>query len=143
MQKNKILIQFGFFSPADNSWESLYSEINLDALTGSYLNEPEINQGQLDESSIKMFFQVMREISQMLSNGHLFQIFVVLTLLDSEGLYHVGPFTAILNLRQMYLRLFHRKLNAIGCSFVDYACFRRTLKKVKLFAALLENFTGS
>ena len=127
----------------DSSWESLYPDINLEELTGSYLNEPEINQGQLDERNIKLFFEVMRELSQMLSNGHLFQIFVVLTLLDSEGLYHVGPFTAILKMRQMYLKLFQRKLNALGCSFIDYACFRKTLKKVKLFAQLLENFTGS
>jgi hypothetical protein len=127
----------------DNSWESLYPHINLNELKGSYLNDPEINQGHLDESKIKLFFEVMREISQLLSNGHLFHIFVVLTLIDCEGLYHVGPFTAILKMRQAYLKLFQRKLNAIGCSFIDYACFRKTLKKVKLFAQLLEHFTGT
>ena len=82
----------------------------------------------------------MNEISRMVSNDQLFQLFVLLTLLDTEGLYHVGRFTEVLKLRQMYLRLFQRKLNSMGCSYTDYACFRRTLSNVRKFAALLDTF---
>ncbi len=70
----------------------------------------------------------------------LFQLFVLLTLLDSEGLTHVGPFKEILQLRQKYLKLFQRKLNALGCSYIDYACFRRTLNKVRVYATLVKIF---
>jgi len=127
----------------DSSWEHLYNKaIDLDCLKGSYLNEPEINHGRLDEFKIRSFFEVMNEISMMVSNDHLFQLFVLLTLLDAEGLYHVGQFAEILKLRQMYLKLFQRKLNAMGCSYTDYACFRRTLSKVRKYAALLETFNS-
>jgi hypothetical protein len=42
-------------------------------------------------------------------------------------------------MRQIYLKLFQRKLIAAGCSFIDYASFKRTLKRVRIFAAILED----
>ena len=141
--KGQLKAILGFLNPNDNSWETQFGSIDLNLLKGSYLNEPEINHGRLDELNIKCFFEVMREISRIVSNEQLFQLFVLLTLLDSEGLYEVGPFTEILELRQIYLKLFQRKLTAIGCSYIDYACFRRALNKVRLYANLLEKFTSS
>jgi hypothetical protein len=35
----------------------------------------------------------MRDLSHMVSNDQLFQLFVLLTLLDTDGLHDVGPFT--------------------------------------------------
>jgi hypothetical protein len=49
-------------------------------------------------------------------------------------------FSGILQLRQHYLRVFQRKLAAIGCSLTSYSEFRRTLKKVRIFANLLQTF---
>jgi hypothetical protein len=46
----------------------------------------------------------------------------------------------VLKMRQTYLKFFQRKLAAAGCTFMDYAHFRRTLKKVKIVANLMENF---
>jgi hypothetical protein len=141
--KGQLKVILGFLNPADHSWEDQFGSLDLNLLKGSYLNEPEINHGRLDESNIRCFFDVMTEISRMVSNEHLFQLFVLLTLLDSDGLYDVGPFTDILKLRQIYLKIFQRKLSAVGCSYIDYASFRRALNKVRLYASLLEKFTSS
>jgi hypothetical protein len=51
--------------------------------------------------------------------------------------------TEILRLRQIYLKLFQRKLHAVGCTYTDYAVFRATLSKVRTFSTLLENFSNS
>ena len=141
--KDQLRVILGHLGPDDDSWEDRYKEIDLDRLTGSYLNDPEINHGRLDESGIRCFFDVLKEISQIVSNDQLFQLCVLLTILDSEGLDGVGPFTDIVRIRQIYLKLFQRKLKASGCSFLDYASFRRTLTKVRTYATLLENFSSS
>jgi hypothetical protein len=46
----------------------------------------------------------------------------------------------MLQLRQTYLRILHRKLAAAGSAHADYANFRRVLGKVKLFSVMLEIF---
>jgi hypothetical protein len=55
----------------EKSYQTLdpqFKGLDLDTLTGSYLNEPEINHGRLDTSGINCFFDIMKEISQMVSN---------------------------------------------------------------------------
>ena len=141
--KDQLRVILGHLGQEADSWEERYKEIDLDQLTGSYLNEPAIHHGRLDESGIKLFFNTLKEIAQMVSNDQLFQLFVLLTILDSEGLDGVGPFTEVVRVRQIYLKLFQRKLNASGCSYLDYASFRRALTKVRSFATLLENFSSS
>jgi len=138
--KDQLRVILGHIGHEEDSWEQRYKWIDLDRLSGSYLHEPEINHGRLDESGIRCFFNIMKEISQIVSNDQLFQLCVLLTLLDSEGLDGAGPFTEIVRIRQIYLKLFQRKLKASGCSYLDYASFRRTLTKVRTFATLLENF---
>jgi hypothetical protein len=60
--------------------------------------------------------------------------------LDTEGLPESPQLMEVMKTRQTYLKFFQRKLASAGCTFVDYAHFRRTLKKVKIFASLMENF---
>jgi hypothetical protein len=69
-----------------------------------------------------------------------FQLFILLTLLDTDGLPYSASLDEIIALRQTYLNFFQRKLKAAGCSFPDYASFRKALNKVKLFSVLMDMF---
>lgn len=52
--KEQLRVILGHLGPGGSSWENLYNKaINLECLTGSYLNEPEINHGRLDEIKIR------------------------------------------------------------------------------------------
>jgi hypothetical protein len=45
-------------------------------------------------------------------------------------------------MRQIYLRLFQRKLLSAGCSYMDISQFHKILQKVKIFARFMESFTN-
>ena len=139
--KDQMKCALGIIGSNNNSWEGQFcGRINLDKLKVSYIYDPEINHDRLDDTSIKCFLEIMREISDMCVNDHIYQLFTILSLLDTDGLPFASSFTEVLKIRQIYLRLFQRKLNAVGCSFVDYATFRRTLQKVRVFSTMMETF---
>ena len=81
-----------------------------------------------------------KEMKDMVINDSIYKLFTILTLLDTDGLDHSPLYSEVLKLRSIYLKLFQRKLNAVGCSFVDYATFRETLQKVRILATLMETF---
>jgi hypothetical protein len=63
------------------------------------------------------------------------------SLFDIDGLRSSdAAFAGILKTRQIYLRLFQRKLQAAGCPFVDFSKFQKLLQKLKIFATFLDNF---
>ena len=70
----------------------------------------------------------------------LFQLLTILTLLDTEGLSSTEGFAEIVRIRQVYLKLFQRKLKAIGGSYIDYAHFRGILYKIKILSFLVKKF---
>ena len=73
-------------------------------------------------------------------NPALFQLLTILTLLDTEGLPSTDGFAEIVRIRQVYLKLFQRKLKAVGGSFIDYSHFRSILHKIKTFSLLISKF---
>ena len=70
----------------------------------------------------------------------IFQLLTILTLLDTEGLSRTEGFSEIVRIRQAYLKLFQRKLKAIGGSFIDYAHFRGILNQIKTFSLFIRRF---
>ena len=139
--KDQLKSAVGVLCSKDQEWETQFQDcIDLDRLKVSYLYEPEINLGRLDEPSINCFREMMKEISDMCLNDQTYQLFTILSLLDTDGLPYSSSMTGVLKMRQIYLKLFQRKLHAVGCSFIDYASFRKTLQKVRIFATLMETF---
>ena len=129
----------GVIGNRDSSWEDLY-EVDLNTMKSFYLHNKELSLGKLDARNMRCYFDTLREISQLVANPQIYQLFFLLTLLDLEGLPESKSFSDILQLRQDYLRVFQRKLASVGCSLIDYVHFRATLKKVRTFARLMENF---
>ena len=66
----------------------------------------------------------------------------LVALLDVDELPMSESLTGIVKMRQIYLRLFQRKLMAAGCSYMDLAQFQKTLQKVKIYARFMESFTA-
>ena len=131
----------GILNSHDTQWEDRFKNtIQLDSLNSNCLRNKELNVGKLDRASITCYVEITKELSELCHNVNIYQLFVLLTLLDVEGLGDSSSFSGILKLRQIYLKFFQRKLLSVGCSFVDYAHFKRTLKKVKIVANLMENF---
>ena len=129
----------GVIGNIDSSWEDQY-KVNLDKMKSFYLHNKELSHGKLDARSMQCYADTLREISQLVANPQINQLFFLLTLLDLDELPESQTFSDILQLRQDYLRVFQRKLASAGCSLIDYVHFRATLKKVRVFARLMENF---
>ena len=139
--KDQFKSAVGIIGCKDKSWESQYENCtDLDKLRLNYCYEPAMNHGRLDEYGIHCLKTLMQEMKDMVINDSIYQIITILSLLDTEGLDHSPLFGEVLKLRSIYLKLFQRKLNAVGCSFVDYATFRETLQKVRILANLMETF---
>jgi hypothetical protein len=139
--KDQLRHFVGELDANERGWESQFSDvIDLDRLKCSYLHKQELNLGKWDEASLQCYFEISKDISEMCFNERIFQLFTLLTMLDTDGLPHSPYFGRILRMRQIYLKFIQRKMMALGCSFGDYAHFRRTLQKVKIFANLLEHF---
>jgi hypothetical protein len=139
--KDQFKHVIGVLDCANQTWEAKYNRyIDLDSLKSNYINRKEVNSGLWDEATIRCYFEIMKDLSKMCENVQVFQLFTLLTLLDTEGLPESPQLMEVMKTRQTYLKFFQRKLASAGCTFVDYAHFRRTLKKVKIFASLMENF---
>ena len=139
--KDQLRHCVGELDSNERGWETQFSDvIDLSKLKCSYLSKPELNLGKWDEASLQCYFEISKDISEMCFNERIFQLFILLTMLDTDGLPHSPYFGRILRMRQIYLKFIQRKMMGVGFSFGDYAHFRRTLQKVKIFANLLENF---
>ena len=131
----------GVIGLKDSSWECQYNKCtNLDKLKVNYCYEPAMNHGRLDESAVQCLKTVMCEMQDMVMNDSIYKLITILSMLDTDGLEFSAAYGEIFKLKTIYLKLFQRKLNAIGCSYVDYATFRTTLKKVRVLATLMESF---
>ena len=106
----------------------------------TYLHDPELNIGRLDETELRCLFETFREVSELCYNDQTFQLLVLMTLLDTEDLPNPPLFDKIKQTRNIYMKLFQRKLAAAHCSINDYLSFRRTLNKVKILAVLMDAF---
>ena len=139
--KDQFKSAVGIIGCKDRSWESQYESCTeLEELKLNYCYEPAMNHGRLDETGIHCLKDIMQEMKDMVINDSIYKLFTILTLLDTDGLDHSPLYSEVLKLRSIYLKLFQRKLNAVGCSFVDYATFRETLQKVRILATLMETF---
>ena len=138
--KEQLKSVLGYLNKNDHAWESQFRDtVNLDQLQKSYLHNDNVSLGRLDHGSASYFFELMKEIADMVTNDQLFQLFIILTLLDTQGLPNMGSFSQVFRMRQIYLKLFQRKLIAAGCSYIDYATFKKTLKRIRIFASILED----
>jgi hypothetical protein len=139
--KEQFKCVIGMIDSQDSSWESRFTSIvDLDSLKVSYLHDPELNIGRLDETELKCLFETFHEVSELCYNDQTFQLLVLLTLLDTEDLPNASNYAEIKERRNIYMKLFQRKLLAANCSSVDYSSFRRTLIKIKILSALMEAF---
>ena len=113
----------------------------------------ELNTGQLDNSSLEYLSSLMLKIKSLVLNDELYQILLLISLLDLEGLVgaqeplggqyqgHGGLFAKVVNLRQTYLRLFQRKYcKASDNTVIDYTTFNEAAKAIKAVAKFLEFF---
>ena len=141
--KDQVKHFIGDLSIGDTSWEAGFKGVvALDELQCSYLHRPEMNQGRWDNASLKCYFEIIKDLSKMCLTDRIYQLFILLILLDTDGLPYSPLFSKIFKMRQIYLKFVQRKMSSAGYSFCDYAHFRRTLQKAKMFATLLENFVN-
>ena len=113
----------------------------------------EVNNGQLDNSSLEYFSSLVLKIKNLVFNDELYQLLILITLLDLEGLVgdqeplggqfqgHRDLFAKLVNIRQTYLRLFQRKYcKSNDNTVIDYSTFNEAAKAIKAVAKFLEFF---
>ena len=141
--KDQVKHIMGYLNTQNDEWENDFRHMtDLDSLECSYLHKAELNLGKWDESSLKCYFDIFNDISHMCSNDHKFQLFTLLVLLDLEDLPHSPCFGNVLKARQIYLKIVQRKMMSQGSSFNDYSYFRKALKKVRIFASLMQKIVN-
>ncbi len=139
--KEQIRLLVGNLDSQNTSWKVGID--NVDALESSkpvLLYTPCVNKGRIDEAGIRFVSDLLKEVAEMVYNDQIYQLFALVSLLDTEGLPNPKAYAGVMKMRQIYLRLFQRKLNAAGCSYIDYSGFQKTLKKLKILGNVLKNF---
>ena len=138
--KSQLKGILGYLDKNETSWESQFENvIDLKSLQQAFLYNYNVSHGKLDNGNASYLFELMKDVEQMVSNDQLFQLFFVIALLDTEGLPNSVSFSQITKMRHTYMQLFQRKMMAAGCSYVDYAKFRNTMRKAKIVASILED----
>lgn len=124
----------------DPSWERTFSNIlHLDRLRSVKLAR--VNKDVLDDSSMKYFSQLVEEISKLACNEQLFQLMMLVVLLDTDDISSgTSSLSGLVKVRQYYLKLFQRKLYSARCSFIEYSQFQMIVKKLRIFSKMLELF---
>jgi len=124
----------------DQTWEDAFQNV-LHFNTLRPVKLARVNANVLDESSLKYFGQLVEEISKLVCNEQLFQLMMLVVLLDTDeiasGETSLG---GLVKVRQYYLKLFQRKLYSARCSFIEYAEFQTIIKKLRIFSKMLELF---
>ena len=139
--KDQIRQLLGNLDHQDTSWQSGIENLELlDNTKPAFLHTPCINKGRIDAAGIDFIKELMEEVAKMVQNDQIYQLFVLVILLDTEGLSNIDTYAGVMKTRQIYLKLFQRKLNAAGCSYVDYSEFQKTLKKLKILGNFLKLF---
>jgi hypothetical protein len=76
--KDQVRNIIGVIDSRDRNWENRFSNsIDLDSLKCSYLHEPELNLGRMDQSSINCYFEILRELSEFCFNDHIYQVLMM------------------------------------------------------------------
>jgi len=139
--KDQIRLLLGNLDHQDTSWQNGIENIELlDNTKPVFLHTPCINKGRIDEAGIDFINDLMKDVAKMVHNDQIYQLFVLVILLDTEGLPNLKSYAGVIKTRQVYLKLFQRKLNAAGCSYVDYSEFQNTIRKLKILGSFLKLF---
>ena len=138
--RDQMRFAFGILDSREKDWERDFP--HLDAVEGKQFDHPSINREVLNKSALDFIRDTIRDIKDLVSNNQVFQLFTLVALLDVDELPMSESLSGIVKMRQIYLRLFQRKLMAAGCSYMDLAQFQKTLQKVKIYARFMESFTA-
>ena len=137
--KDQLKSVFGVIDSNDTAWEeSLKGIVDVNKLSPAYLHQPDLNSGKLDNASVSHLDQLFMDIAEFCGNEQTFQLLILLTLLDADGLPNASSYSRILKARDTYLKVYQRKLYAMNFSFIDYAKFRATLNNIKLVTNMIE-----
>ncbi len=72
----------------DSSWEHRFSSIvDLKSLKVAYLYDPEVHNGRVNETELRCLFQTLKEVADLCCNDQTYQLLLLLTLLDTEGVH--------------------------------------------------------
>ena len=137
--KEQLGTLFGVLDFNDRTWEENFAGVvDVDTLTACRLDDPNVNDGKLDDSSVQLMRQLFNDFARLCSDLQTFQLLLLLTLLDADDLPNHAAYSGIFQARDTYLKLLQRKLYSKSSSYMDFEKFRSTLKKIKLLANLID-----
>ena len=139
--KDQFKNVIGILKSDDKAWEKKFAGlVQFDSLTTINVYQMSFEMGMLDSANVQLFTHLFREVADLCINDQTFQLLVLLSLFDTDGLPDTEDFRSVFEIRKTYLKLFERKLQAASCSFVDYSKFRTALNKVKMLSNLIETY---
>jgi hypothetical protein len=133
--KEQFMSEIGIIDRQSTDWENYYRDIyNFGEMKSHCVNDSELNMGLLDPQTLMLLKNTIKELSDVCSNDHLFQLITFITLLDTEGLKSSPTVDSIIKLRQTFLKMYQRKLTTAMCSYADFSNFRGLLNKIKILS---------
>ena len=141
--KDQLRNFIGIINSADRSWESRLKGFftDLDSLKAAYVQDPKVNSRKVNEPCSRYIGQLLHSVSGLFKNDATFQLLILLTLFDTDGLPPETDFQNIHKMQNVYLRLLNRK-----CVAADGGCFKSVsevgvaLNQLKILAAVFENY---
>ncbi len=92
----------GHLGDNDSSWESLYKwPFDLEILQKAHLEENEVHLGKMSQDLIDSFTTLFKDVSELVPNDELYQIFTIISMLDTNGLPESAGISEMFKMRQV------------------------------------------
>jgi hypothetical protein len=99
--KDQLRAAMGHIGDNSNDWESYYNwTFDLRELKKVSLDQNEVHLGKINLEFVNQFNDLFREVSKLVPNDELYQIFTLISMLDTNGLPETNGISKIFQIRQ-------------------------------------------
>ncbi len=99
--KDQLRAAMGYLGDNNNDWESHYNwTFSLNKLKKARLDQSEVHLGKVSPEFEALFNSLFQEISKLVPNDELYQIFTLISMLDTDGLPETEGISEIFQMRQ-------------------------------------------
>lgn len=100
--KDQLRAAMGHLGDDNHEWESHYNwAFNLEELRKVHLEQSEVHLGKISSELVVLFNGLFREVSELVPNDEFYQMFTLISMMDTNGLPETEGICDIFQLRQV------------------------------------------
>lgn len=100
--KDQLRSALGHLGDNETAWETHYKwPFDLRTLKRAHLEQSEVHLGKMGSELINLFTSLFNDVSELVPNDELYQIFTLISMLDTTGLPESDGISEIFKMRQV------------------------------------------